>query len=287
MHNNKGGDEEKTEPKENDKWMENNDHDKDSEVTPKNNKVDAIRGWAKQFTSNKYHLIIVLLCIILFILFLIVIILAVQLGTYKCVEPNECRTADCLQAASSVLARSDLSEDPCGDFWSYSCKNWISLNPIPINRGSYSITDQLKEKIYTRIRHLIDLIRHDVDSGSIEMKVRTFYDSCRNMQSIERRFPDNLRQAIHELGGWTLINDHPTSRWDRMNVLTDLHAVYDIPVFFKIIVEPDDLNPVRNVIKVSLIISFNCLALTCKFLSTVYIFLSAPFIFQNYSQVMK
>lgn len=253
MHNNKSsGDEEKTDPKENDKCMENNEQDKDSEVNnTKSSKLDALRGRAKQLASNKYHVIIVLLCIVLFILFLIVIILAVQLGTYECAEPNECRTADCLRAASSVLARSDLAENPCDDFWSYSCRNWVTSNPIPENRGSLSVTDQLKDKIYNRIRNLIDLIGHDVDSGSIEMKVKTFYDSCRNMPAIERRFPDDLKRAIHGLGGWSLTEYPPTSQWDRMFVLSELHSMYGISAFFQVVVEPDDFNPLRNIIKVS------------------------------------
>lgn len=250
MHNNKGGDEEKTEPKENDKWMENNEPDKDSEVTPKNNtKLDALRGRAKQFASNKYHVIIVLLCIILFILFLIVIILAVQLGTYKCVEPNECRTADCLRTASSILERSDISIDPCDDFWAYSCKNWIAHNPIPANRGSYSVTDKLRKEIYNRIRNLIDLVPHDVDSNNIQMKVKTFYDSCRNRQNIERQFPIDLNRAIGEMGGWSLSEYPRDSSWDRQRVLSELHAIYNIPVFFKVVIETDDSNPLRNIIK--------------------------------------
>lgn len=258
MQNNKGGgDEEKADPKENDKCMEKDEPDKDSEINTKISTLDALRGRAKELVSNKYHLIVVLLCIILFILFLIVLVLAVQLGTYECAVPDDCRTSDCLRAASSVLARSDPSKSPCDDFWSYSCKNWISSTPIPANRGSYSVVDQLQEKTYMRIRHLIDLISHNVDSASIEMKVKTFYEACRNMHNIERRFPDDLKRAIYDLGGWSMLKDYPqTSQWDRMSVLTDLHSIYGIPVFFDVVVGPDDKNPLRNIIKVSLFYLF-------------------------------
>lgn len=257
MHNNKGagGDEEKSDPKENDKCMDKDEFDKDSEVNTKTSKLDALRGRAKSLFSNKHHLIIVLLCIMLFILFLIVLILAIQLGTYSCPVPNDCRTADCLQAASSVLSRLDPHESPCDNFWSYSCKNWISSTPIPVNRGSYSVLDQLKSKIYTRIRHTIDIISHDVEQGSAEEKVKSFYETCRNMQAIERRLPEDLKRAIFELGGWSLLKDYPQyTQWDRMRVLSDLHSIYGIPVFFQVVVGADDLNPLRNIIKVS----FNC-----------------------------
>lgn len=257
MHNNKGagGDEEKSDPKENDKCMDKDEFDKDSEVNTKTSKLDALRGRAKSLFSNKHHLIIVLLCIMLFILFLIVLILAIQLGTYSCPVPNDCRTADCLQAASSVLSRLDPHESPCDNFWSYSCKNWISSTPIPVNRGSYSVLDQLQSKIYTRIRHTIDVISHDVEQGSAEEKVKSFYETCRNMQAIERRLPEDLKRAIFELGGWSLLKDYPQyTQWDRMRVLSDLHSIYGIPVFFQVVVGADDLNPLRNIIKVS----FNC-----------------------------
>ncbi|XP_035220970.1 endothelin-converting enzyme 2-like [Stegodyphus dumicola] len=249
MHNNKGGDEEKTEPKENDKWMENNEHDKDSELNPKQSRLDDLRGRAKKFASNKYHVIIVLLCIILFILFLIVIILSVQLGTYKCPEKNECRTFECLNTAAAVVSRSDALVDPCDDFWDYSCNGWMARNPLPKNRGSYSVSDQLKEEIYSRVRHIIDLVPHDSDPTSHQFKVKNFYTSCRNLKDIEYWVPEKIKQAIHEIGGWAVINDSPGGHWSRQDVLKKLHVTFGVSAFFKLLVEADDIDPVRNIIK--------------------------------------
>ncbi|XP_054719596.1 endothelin-converting enzyme-like 1 [Uloborus diversus] len=252
MHNNKGGDEEKTEPKENDKWMENNDHDKDLEVAPtkNNSRLDELRGRAKKFASNRYHLIIVLLCVLLFILFIIVIALAVQLGTYKCAESNECRTAECLRAASSVVARSDISLDPCNNFYSFSCDGWTSRNPLPKNKGSYSVRDQLKGEIYSRVRHLIDLVPHDSNTTRHQWKVKTFYQSCLALKDIEYWVPEKIRQAIQEIGGWAIVKEPPAGLWDRNSVLMKLHVSFGVSAFFQILVEPDDRDPLRNIIKI-------------------------------------
>ncbi|XP_015927685.2 endothelin-converting enzyme 2 [Parasteatoda tepidariorum] len=250
MHNSKGGgDEEKTEPKENDKWMENNDHEKDSEMAPKSSRLDELRGRAKQFASNKHHVIVLLLCIFLFILFLIVIILAVQLGTYKCPVSNECRTPECLRTASAVVARSEPSFDPCDDFWSFSCHGWVTKTPLPKNKGTYSITDQLKEKVYSRIRHLIDLVPYDSDPTSAQFKVKTFYASCRDLKEIEVWVPEKIKQTIHDIGGWALIKDSPGGHWKRNDVLKKLQVVYGVSAFFKVLVEADDTDPTRNIIK--------------------------------------
>ncbi|KAF8793431.1 Endothelin-converting enzyme 2 like protein [Argiope bruennichi] len=248
MQNSKGnGEDEKTEPKENDKWMENNDHEKD--LTPKNSRVDEWRGRAKKFASNRYHLIIVLLCILLFILFIIVIVLAVQLGTYSCPVSFECRTAECLGTAAAVVERSDTSLDPCDDFWAYSCNGWKARNSLPKNRGSFSVIDQLKMNTHSKIRHLIDLVPHDSDSAAPERKVRSFYDSCRDLKEIEHWVPTKIKQAIHEIGGWAIINDSPSHLWRRNDVLKMLQVSYGVEPFFKVLVEADDRNPMRNIIK--------------------------------------
>ncbi|GFU23995.1 endothelin-converting enzyme 2 [Nephila pilipes] len=250
MQNNKGsGEDEKTEPKENDKWMENNDHDKDLEMTPKNSRLDDLRGRAKKFASNRYHLIIVLLCIILFILFLIVIVLSVQLGTYSCPVSVECRTAECLASAAAVVERSDVSIDPCNDFWAYSCNGWKARNSLPKNRGSFSVSDQLKQNVHSKIRQLIDLVPHDSDTASPARKVRSFYDSCRDLKEIEHWVPTKIKQAIHEIGGWAIINDSPSHQWKRNDVLKMLQVTYGVEAFFKVLVEADDTSPMRNIIK--------------------------------------
>lgn len=250
----KGGDEEKTEPKENDKWMENNDHDKDLEAVPaaaKTSRLEQWRGRAKQFASNRFHLIISLLCVILFILFLIVIILSVRLGTYSCPSGGECRTSDCLSTAAAVVDRADLSVDPCDDFFAYSCKGWVDKTPLPRNKGSFSVSDQLRGTIYSRIRHLIDLVPHDVDSAAPQRKVKSFYSSCRDLKEIEHWVPTKIRQAIHEIGGWAIVGDTPSHGWKRNDVLKMLQVTYGVEPFFRVLVEPDDSNPMRNIIKVS------------------------------------
>ncbi|GIX98639.1 endothelin-converting enzyme 2 [Caerostris darwini] len=250
MQNNKGsGDDEKTEPKENDKWMENNDHDKDSEMTPKNSRLDDLRGRAKKFASNRYHLIIVLLCILLFILFLIVIVLAVQLGTYSCQVSVECRTSECLVTAAAVVERSDTSVNPCNDFWAFSCNGWKTRNSLPRNRGSFSVSDQLKQNTNMKIRQLIDLVPHDSDTAAPQRKVRSFYDSCRDLKEIEHWVPTKIKQAIHEIGGWAIINDTPSHLWRRNDVLKMLQVTYGVETFFKVLVEADDTNPMKNIIK--------------------------------------
>lgn len=249
----KGGDDEKTEPKENDKWMENNDHDKDLEAAPaaKNpSRLEQWRGRAKQFASNRFHLIISLLCVILFILFLIVIILSVRLGTYSCPSGGECRTSECLITAAAVVERSDFAVDPCDDFFAYSCKGWVDKTPLPRNKGSFSVSDQLKSNIYSRIRHLIDLVPHDVDTAAPQRKVKSFYSSCRDLKEIEHWVPTKIRQAIHEIGGWAIIGDTPSHGWKRNDVLKMLQVTYGVEPFFRVLVEPDDSNPMRNIIKV-------------------------------------
>lgn len=247
----KPNDEEKMEPKENDKWMDNNDVDPNRDnVPPQQSRLENLGERAKHFAANKYNLVIALLCVLLFIFFIVVIALAVQLGSYQCPQPNECVTSECLSAASVIAARSDIGIDPCNDFWSYSCRGWLDRNPLPDNRGSFSVRDKLQDNINGRIRHMIDLVPYNADSVSALGKARLFFSTCMDQGEIQYWVHEKLKQAIHELGGWAVVNDPPSNWWKRTDVLKKLHVSYGVPAFFRIIVEADDKTPTRNIIKI-------------------------------------
>ena len=48
-----------------------------------------------------------------------------------CAEKEYCKSRQCVQAASSILAAMDSEAEPCTDFFQYACGSWVRRNPIP------------------------------------------------------------------------------------------------------------------------------------------------------------
>ena len=46
-------------------------------------------------------------------------------------EKEYCKSTQCVQAASSILAAMDPEAQPCTDFFQYACGKWVRQNPIP------------------------------------------------------------------------------------------------------------------------------------------------------------
>jgi len=242
---------EDNEPKENDKLAaeENNeDLPKTNSNSDKRSRFEMIESRFKraksELASNRYHRIILLLGVIIFILLLVVLILSIKLGTKSLPpRPNICETSDCLNAAATVVGAFNKSIDPCNNFWQFACNGWINQNPIPDNRGSWSVRDQIKNNIQHELRHYIDLIPQGIDEGDPQFKVKLFYSSCLNVEDIEYNSISTLKYDIQEIGGWSLLSSWSYQSWDRTKVIERLHTKYGVTPYFKVSVGPDDLDP--------------------------------------------
>lgn len=104
------------EPRENDKCMEkrSNANGDTAVTTGKKDQAagkgpGAFKDRVKALKSNKYALVIVILCILVIILFIVIIALAVQLGSRLPVVVPYCDTSDCLHVSSTLKAAVDES----------------------------------------------------------------------------------------------------------------------------------------------------------------------------------
>ena len=64
-----------------------------------------------------------------------------------------CLSSVCVNSASDIMKRIDLSVDPCVDFYKYSCGGMDNkLNPIPDDKSSVSTSSLLQLEIDKKIR---------------------------------------------------------------------------------------------------------------------------------------
>ena len=58
-----------------------------------------------------------------------------------------CLTDECTRAATRVLDSMDQTVDPCEDFYTYSCGNWMKRHVIPEDKTAVSVFEVLRDKV--------------------------------------------------------------------------------------------------------------------------------------------
>ncbi|XP_023227829.1 phosphate-regulating neutral endopeptidase-like [Centruroides sculpturatus] len=241
-------DPEKQEPKENDKCMESPSNEREENGGNWKSRLTEFGNRTKTFASDNFRLVIILLCIMLIIFFIIIITLAVLLGKSGCEIPAYCSDSRCLRAAAEVVSNMNDSVDPCSDFFTYSCRDWMARFPSP-EIGSHSLIDNVRSGIFLDVRHLIDLVGDEQNDEAADKKVKLFYSACMKETEIKFWSFQLLMQSIGEVGGWDIINSAMKPSWDRTKVLAKLQASFGVHAFLKISVGADNRNPSRNIIK--------------------------------------
>jgi putative endopeptidase len=100
--------------------------------------------------------------------------------------------APCLaqhSASQPVLDASgmDKTVDPCVDFYTYSCGDWIKKNPIPADQASWSISGKLEDENRARLRAILeDAAKTEISRDSIKQKIGDYYASCVDTAAIEK-----------------------------------------------------------------------------------------------------
>lgn len=71
----------------------------------------------------------------------------------KCIAQFEtCRTKRCTQTATLLLRTMDETIEPCNDFYSFACGNWISDTAAVVSVSVYDHTTIMRDRIVGRLR---------------------------------------------------------------------------------------------------------------------------------------
>ena len=201
----------------------------------------------KHVGKRKLFFCVVAFCVVVILLILIGVGLALYFTVFKknnttsdCITPDVCN--------SKLLDYIDDSFDPCTDFYSYSCGNWLSANPLN-DRSIQGIFTSLSLDNYD---HLIGYLSQPVreDDATAIKKTKYMYSACKNVDSIENNLVEHLQDFIRSAGGWDGIGITPDNGWDVNNDLAGNHYLGS-SAFFGFGITPDDLNSSKPIIKVS------------------------------------
>ncbi|KAJ8021701.1 Membrane metallo-endopeptidase-like 1 [Holothuria leucospilota] len=121
-------------------------------------------------------------------------------------DDNVCLTPTCVKTAAGMLSRMDQTVQPCDDFYRYACGGWTENNVIPEDQASHGVFYELMESLSIECKALLEEEKQPNEPESTT-KTKHFYKSCMNEEVIDARGTEPLKNLLHQLGGWPVVND--------------------------------------------------------------------------------
>lgn len=232
-------DDDKSEPHENDKCMD------DGHQRRPNEGMSKLRAQVTSAVANIPSLVIVLLCVLLLVFFVIIIALAVQVHSSGSSEAPRCETATCLATAAGVLGSLNARAEPCVEPYAFACDG--AETPLPGHRSRLDAQARLRHGVHHRLRHLVDLVPPDVSETSSASKVKRFYETCMEPRGLTDDARAVFIHMVRLTGGWDLVRQSAWSMqsWNRDTTLEKLIVGLGVTPFFRITVASPDVNVIR------------------------------------------
>ncbi|XP_074621109.1 endothelin-converting enzyme homolog [Acropora palmata] len=164
-----------------------------------------------------------------------------------------CETSDCQKVAKYINASMDYTKDPCVDFFDYVCGGWIKANPIPKSSSTYSTFAKLNGRVERNLRHILE---KGIKSSTKKLfhLPRRFYESCMDLNAIEKIGDRPLRDLMEKIGSWRIGSKSSWSEkgWSLERTLLEIHKNYTSAggPLFSVHISDDPLNNTRHIIEV-------------------------------------
>jgi len=136
------------------------------------------------------------------------------------------------------VEKMDLAADASKDFYRYACGAWLDSNPVPADKSSWSIWDELQDRNSILLKEILEeTVEGSAESGPAK-QVGDFFASA-----IDRKHRDAMgfRPISSDLDHITRIS----SKESFARVLADIHQA-GMPAFFRPLVAPDDKDSSVN-----------------------------------------
>ena len=163
-----------------------------------------------------------------------------------------CLTAGCFKAASSISKEMDETVDPCDDFYSFACGNFVNETIIPDDKICVNTFSLLLDKVQDQLRTIFSVPVNDSEIYPFKL-VKKLYKSCMDTRLIQDRGLKPLLDILESLGGWPVLKGYlwDGSSWSWQNTFLKAKKLgYNTDFIFKFTITPDLLNNTIRIIQV-------------------------------------
>ncbi|XP_072047746.1 membrane metallo-endopeptidase-like 1 [Amphiura filiformis] len=176
----------------------------------------------------------------------------IVLAVHEPTVPEICSTPHCVATAGKMLQNIDSSIDPCDNFFEFACGGWMKRKVIPEDRSSYDVFAVIREELQVILKELFEREKSTDDKTAIT-KVKDFYSSCVDLETIDERDDEPLSNLLHDLGGWPVLGDTKGGNWNQTDydfeaLMGHLSGQYNNDVIVGSFVRVDDKDSTRYVL---------------------------------------
>lgn len=138
-----------------------------------------------------------------------------------------CLTPGCIHAASRALEAMDTSVEPCDDFYSFACGNFVKNTMIPDEKVSVNTFSLIGDKLQEQLRALISEPAKPEESTPFTL-AKDLYKACMNKTLIEEKGLKPFIEVSDKLGGWPVVKGDSwegETSWNWIQAVKDFRKI--------------------------------------------------------------